>query len=120
MEYNLDYKAIGLRIKDKRLKMNLTQEVLSEKAGIGVQHLSKIENGKASLSLTCLVALANVLETTTDHLLMDNVTAAKPNLFGEIKTFFEDCSSDEIYIMLKTTTTLKESMRQKKYLNNNY
>jgi len=113
MEYKLDYKQIGMRIKNKRLKMKLTQETLSESIDIGVQHLSKIENGKAPLSLTCLVALANALQTTTDHLLMDNLTAAKPNLLGEVKAFFDDCSADEIKIILKTATALKESIRQK-------
>jgi len=56
VKYNLEYKLIGLRIKERRLQMKLTQEILSESVGIGVQHLSKIENGKAPLSLTCLVA----------------------------------------------------------------
>ncbi|MCL2225095.1 MAG: helix-turn-helix transcriptional regulator [Defluviitaleaceae bacterium] len=117
MEYSLDYKLIGVRVKNKRLEMNLTQESLSESVGIGVQHLSKIENGKASLSLVCLVALANALNTTTDHLLMDNVAASIPNLLGEVKTFFEDCSHEELYIILKTASALKEGIRQKTFKN---
>lgn len=113
MEYTLDYKPIGERIKQKRLTMKLTQEKLSEAVGIGVQHLSKIENGKAPLSLTCLVALANALQTTTDFLLMDNVQAATPHLLGEAQALLDDCSPAEIYVLLKTTTALKESIRHK-------
>ena len=113
MNYSLDFKLIGERIKQKRLMMKLTQENLSEAVGIGIQHLSKIENGKAPLSLNCLVALANALHTTTDNLLMDNVQAAKPHLLGEVKALFEDCSMEEMYILMKTAATLKESIRHK-------
>jgi transcriptional regulator with XRE-family HTH domain len=113
MENNIDFIAIGKRIKHKRSEMKLTQENLSETVGIGVQHLSKIENGKATFSLSCLVALANALQTTTDNLLMDNLPAAKSNLLGEVGKFFEDCTHDEIFIIMRTATALKESMRQK-------
>ena len=93
--------------------MKLTQEKLSEAVGIGVQHLSKIENGKAPLSLTCLVALANALQTTTDFLLMDNVEAATPHLLNEAKELFDDCTPAELYVLLQTAAKLKESIRHK-------
>jgi len=114
MILTLDYKSIGERIKQQRLDMGLTQDKLSEAVGIGVQHLSKVENGKATLSLTCLVALANELQTTTDHLLMDNLPAATPHLLSEAQVLLGDCSPTELYILLKTMATLKESLRHKK------
>ena len=113
MEYLLDYKMVGERIKQRRLSMKLTQEKLSETVGVGIQHLSKIENGKAPLSLTCLVAIANALRTTTDFLLMDNVDVAMPNLLGEAKELLDDCSPAEIYVLLQTATKLKECIRNK-------
>lgn len=113
MERSLDYKMIGERIKRRRLSMNLTQEKLSESVGIGIQHLSKIENGKAPLSLTCLVALANAMNTTTDFLLMDNVEAATPHLLNEAKELLGDCTPAEMYVILKTAAKLKESIRHK-------
>jgi len=93
--------------------MKLTQEKLSEAVGIGVQHLSKIENGKAPLSLTCLVALANAMQITTDSLLMDNLDAAKPHLLSEAQVLLDDCSPAEIYVLLKTAATMKECIRHK-------
>jgi transcriptional regulator with XRE-family HTH domain len=113
MEYSLDYMLIGERIKKRRLTLKLTQDKLSEVVGIGVQHLSKIENGKATFSLTCLVSLANALQTTTDFLLMDSLQAAIPHLKNEAQTLLADCSPAEIYIMLKTAETVKECMRHK-------
>jgi len=51
----LDYKAIGKRIKIARIKKNLTQEAIADKIGITPQHVSNIETGNASVSLTTLV-----------------------------------------------------------------
>lgn len=113
MEYRLEYKLIGMRIKDLRVKKGLTQELLSETVGIGVQHLSKIENGKAPLSLTCLVAIANALQTTTDHLLMDNVAESKAHLLKDVEAVYSDCTPAEIYILIETSKALKQSIRTK-------
>ena len=41
----LDYKAIGKRIKIARIKADLTQEKLSEMVGVSPTHLSNIETG---------------------------------------------------------------------------
>ena len=39
----LDFKAIGKRIKIARIKKELTQEAVSEKVGVTPQHMSNIE-----------------------------------------------------------------------------
>ena len=39
----LDYKAIGKRIKIARIKKNLTQETVADKIGVTPQHVSNIE-----------------------------------------------------------------------------
>ena len=64
----LDYKAIGKRIKIARIKKNLTQEAIADKIGITPQHVSNIETGNASVSLTTLVAAAvSKWETDTTY-----------------------------------------------------
>lgn len=113
MDFSLDYKQIGKRIKEQRQAMGLTQEKLAEAVGIGIQHLSKIENGKTKLSLSVLVALANRLQTTTDALLRDNVEAVASLLLGEANALLDDCTPAEMYVLMKTMETLKESIRHK-------
>jgi len=114
MEDNLNYELIGMRIRTHREKMKLTQEVISEKSGISISHMSNIENAKDKPSLACLVNIANALNTTTDHLLMDNVTAAStPHLLTEIKMILDDCAPEEIFIIAELAKTLKKSIRTK-------
>ena len=47
----LDYKAIGKRIKIARIKADMTQEMLAEKIELSPTHLSNIETGKVGLTL---------------------------------------------------------------------
>ena len=115
MEYMPDYDLIGLRIKERRLLLNLTQEVLAEAAGIGIQHMSKIENGHTKLSLPCIIAIANALQTTVDHLLMDNIHVSRSDVVREAESVYTDCTPSELYIIRQTTNALKQSLRAKNY-----
>ena len=114
MEDTLNYKLIGMRIRIQRKRMNLTQEKVAERADIGTGYMSNIENGREKPSLACFAAIANALETTTDHLLMDNVKAASiPNLLTEANALFDDCTPEEIFIIIETAKAIKKSIRQK-------
>jgi transcriptional regulator with XRE-family HTH domain len=108
-----DYIVIGKRIREGRLSKKMTQEILAESAGVGTQHINKIENGSTKLSLPCLIAIANALNTTVDHLLMDSVQASKPDLACDAQTIFADCSATEIYILSETIRALKKALRRK-------
>ena len=73
----LDYKAIGKRIKIARIKADLTQERLAEMVEISPTHMSNIETGTTRVSLTAIVSLANALSVTVDELLCDSVVKSK-------------------------------------------
>lgn len=47
----INYKDIGIRIKQERINQNITQEKLAEITGISVTHMSNIENANTKLSL---------------------------------------------------------------------
>lgn len=62
-------------IKRFRKSNDLSQETLSEKAGISPSFLSDIENGKKWGSFETLVSLANALEIEPYELLLPSQTA---------------------------------------------
>lgn len=74
----LDYKAIGKRIKIARIQVDLTQEKLAEYVNLSPSHMSNIETGTTKVSLTTIVNIANALSVSVDDLLCDNVIHAKP------------------------------------------
>ena len=107
----LDYKAIGKRIKIARIKKNLTQEAIADKIGITPQHVSNIETGNASVSLTTLVAIANTLTVSVNDLLCDTVLISKAVFEKEPKELFEDCNEYEIRVLVDVLKATKQSLR---------
>ena len=107
----LDYKAIGKRIKIARIKKNLTQEAIADKIGITPQHVSNIETGNASVSLTTLVAIANTLTVSVNDLLCDTVLSSKAVFEKEAKELFEDCNEYEIRVLVDVLKATKQSLR---------
>lgn len=110
----LDFKAIGKRIKIARIKKNLTQEVLADKIGVSPQHVSNIETGNSSVSLPTLVAIANVLTVSVDELLCDTVLISKAVFEKEAQELFTDCNEYEVRVLVDVMKATKESMRSVK------
>ena len=65
-------KLLGARIKESRKKRNMTQEKLSEKLDISRNYLSKIENGKKTMSLDLLFEIKDILEMSGNDMLEFN------------------------------------------------
>ena len=108
----LDYKAIGKRIKIARIKADLTQERLAERINISPTHLSNIETGTTRVSLSTLVSIANALSVTSDDLLCDSIVMAKAQFEKDIALSLEDCDEYEIRIVKDMIASLKESLRR--------
>lgn len=110
----LDFRAIGKRIKIARIKTNLTQEAVADKIGITPQHVSNIETGNSSVSLTTLVAMANLLAVSVDELLCDEVLKSKPVFMKEADEVLSDCSEYEIRVLVDIMKSAKDAMRNVK------
>lgn len=108
----LDYKAIGKRIKIARIKSNLTQEKLSEMVGVSPTHMSNVETGTTRVSLTAIVGIANALGITSDDLLCDSLTKAKVQFEKDIALALEDCDEYEIRIIRDLALAAKETLRR--------
>ena len=108
----LDYKAIGKRIKIARIKADLTQEKLSEAVGVSPTHLSNIETGTTRVSLTTIVSIANALKVTADDLLCDSIIKAKVQIEKDIAVILEDCDEYEIRVIRDLAAAAKESLRR--------
>lgn len=112
----LDYKAIGKRIKIARIKADLTQERLAELVGISPTHMSNIETGTTRVSLTAIVSLANALSVTVDDLLCDSVVKAKVQFEQDIAGILSDCDEYEIRMVRDMAQALKETLRRDAHL----
>ena len=85
MEVDIDYIAIGKRIRSARLAKKMTQETLSNMIDVTPTYISTIENGHTKLSLSTLLSIAQILDTTVDQLLYDNTPVLISQFDADIK-----------------------------------
>ena len=57
----MEHQALGKRIREERLKLNLTQEKLAEDVNLSTAYIGQIERGERSLTLDNLIAVVNRL-----------------------------------------------------------
>ena len=72
----LDYRAIGRRVRAERQKKKLTQERLGELCGLSTAHIGHIERGTRIASIDTLVDLCNTLHVSPDYLLSASLDQA--------------------------------------------
>ncbi len=112
MNIELDYRAIGKRIKIARIRADLTQEHPAETVGVSPSHMSNIETGATRVSLTTLVTIANALSLTADDLLCDGIIKAREPFENEIFRIIKDCDEYEIRIIADMSQALKNTLRK--------
>lgn len=71
MYYNME--ESGVRIKKLRTELEMTQEEIAELVGIAQSSYARIESGKKGVSIDTLVAIAEVLNTSLDYIILGKV-----------------------------------------------
>ena len=103
---DLDFKAIGLKIKERRKMAGITQEAIANELEVNPSHISNIECGRANPSLTALVKIANILECSIDYFISGEYTY---NIDKEKEKTLDDKIMDKLKYcdMEKKTKVLK-------------
>ena len=92
----MDYVQLGNRIREIRSQKKLTQQTLSEMAGLSPNYVSTIERAKGVTSIETLVSIANALETPIAFLLQDSLADIKPDdVDQEIMTLLQTMTAKE-------------------------
>ena len=102
----LDYKKIGICIKEERLNKNISQEKLAELISMSKEHVSHIECGTTKLSLPALIKICNALEITPDLLLLDSIYKSNEYLRDEFARLVKDCSELDMRLILEVTKAI--------------
>lgn len=107
----LDYNAIGVRVRRFRTERGYTQQVLAELSGQEPSNISHIERGATKLGLPTIVSIANALGVTVDDLLCDSLEHASGAFLREAELLLADCSHQERKILVNTMRALKQNLR---------
>lgn len=110
----LNYKAIGKRIRNEREKKKISQMQLAELSDLSVNSISHIECGNTKFSLPSIVAIANALQVSVDNFLMDVIDNSTIQFKKELMDLFDDCSKDEYSLLVNICKSALTTYRQLK------
>ena len=88
----LDFKLIGERIKSARKEKGYTQENISERLGVATVYLSRIETGKAKVSLKRLAEIAQILDKNISEFVTGTKFEEKTYLEKDMSNLLATCS----------------------------
>lgn len=69
----INRKLFGKKVKESRIKIDMTQFELAEKIGVSQNFLGDIERGVKLPSLSKLILLSNALKVSLDYLFSDSL-----------------------------------------------
>ncbi len=102
----MDYKGLGQRIREERLKLHLTQADLAESIDISDTYMGAIERGERSLTLDTLVRLVNRLGISVDYLLSDAVSGSDSSIIEQFKQVIDGHSLQRKQMAINVLRTL--------------
>lgn len=112
MVNNIDYVALGSRIRAARLNKGITQCELVKRSKITPSYISSIEKGTSMIALPTLVVVASILKTTIDTLLFDSTPVLVAKYDEDARAILEDCSSEEMAFLLDLMKHAKADLRK--------
>ena len=100
VDLDIDYKAIGRRIRAARERKGLKQHNLAALAEVAATNISHIERGVAKVSLPALLKIANSLEVSIDEHVFT----------GELAEIVDKCTDKELKLITETVKAMYDTI----------
>ena len=109
MEQELDYIAIGDRIRKYRELSRMTQEQLSESCSLSTGYIGHLERGTRSPSLETLVKISQILRVSLDDLVFGK-TEINNNMIKILALTLEEKDPEKVKVFLQTVCALANKL----------
>ena len=109
MEQELDYIAIGDRIRKYRELSRMTQEQLSESCSLSTGYIGHLERGTRSPSLETLVKISQILRVSLDDLVFGK-TEINNTMIKILALTLEEKDPEKVKVFLKTVCALANKL----------
>jgi len=106
----LDYKKLGKRIRNARLKKKMTQAQLAEAVELSTVYISHVESG-TKLTLDTLIKICNILEVTPDYVLLDSIYTSKEYLKDELANLVKECSDRNMKTIVQVVKAILDTQK---------
>lgn len=108
----MDNALIGKMIRKYRKEQGYTQQQFAEKASLSPNYLGSIERGVQPPKLETLVNIANILNVTTDELLMGVVSQARSMQVSMISRQMQGLGDEQITMVLNVVEQMTNDFKR--------
>ncbi|MCI9118586.1 MAG: helix-turn-helix transcriptional regulator [Flavonifractor sp.] len=108
---NVDYSAIGQRIKRSRRARGMTQEHLAEALTVSVGYISQIERGVTKISLDTLAAVATRLECELAELVTGVAVSQEHYLDRELAQLVHRMDGQQRHLLYEMARLILKNVR---------
>lgn len=108
---DIDYTAVGKKIREQRKKLNITQEQLAEMCEVSPSYIGHIERGSRNLSMNTAIKLCSALEIGLDFLFLDSAQDSS-EITNCINSALSACSDKQKESFLKTIKILADNINK--------
>ena len=91
----IDYEIIGERLKKARQERGFSQVYLSEILDVSEVYLSRIEKGRAKISLTRLVQFCEILDVSMSEIIEGVSVTSKEYIYKDFIDILEQCTPEK-------------------------
>lgn len=109
MEKEIDYIALGIRIRKARKISHITQEKLGEICELSTAHIGHIERGTRIPSLDTLFRISQALNVSMDYLIFDSV-AVDENFFINLNAMLKNKDKRKVKVFMTTVKALADKI----------
>ena len=109
MEKELDYVALGMRIRKARKERHVTQEQLGEICELSTAHIGHIERGTRIPSLDTLFRITQALNVSMDYLVFDSI-APDEQLFTSLNSMLQTKDKRKVKVFLITVRAIADKI----------
>ena len=107
----INYAALGERIRKLRKAAGITQAQLGETAQVEPSNISHIERGATKVSLPTLLRIANALHASLDELIYDSLDNNRHISVNALNEALADCSDNELSAIVEMVKSTKRVLR---------
>jgi len=109
----MDYRAVGKRIRNERVNIELTQAELAEKVNVTTAYIGQIERGERKFSIETLLNIATVLNVSVDYILSEEGNLYTASLHQQMASLLDNRGPEDIAMAIDIIKAVFERLKAK-------
>lgn len=106
MKESIDFNLIGKRVKKEREHQHITQQKMADDLSISKYYISKIENGKAKVTLETLAEISSYLNISIVQLLTGSSPLHDDYYVSEYMEIYNEATPEQKSMILDIAKTI--------------